>query len=178
METGALYFLLAVIGAGSVSLGSYLIFLRGGDRRSQRGVAWFAIKAGMRHLPMMLLVGAAFWYSIVLTVLAAYLPEGALQTVGVAAGFVLILTTVVLMLVWAYRPPRRLLPRWYLAELDQAPQPGGSKRHRVVTALMIWVAVIFLVGAYAAYRLDAPWYLWAVTAVIGAALFAGYVVRD
>jgi hypothetical protein len=63
METEAIYLLSAFILAGSLSLWSYLSFWRGADRASQNRVAWFSIRSGMRHLPVMLLVGAAFWYS-------------------------------------------------------------------------------------------------------------------
>ena len=63
METEAIYLLWAFILEGSLSLWLYLNFRRGADRPSQRRAAAFFIKLEIRHLPVMLLVGAAFWYS-------------------------------------------------------------------------------------------------------------------
>lgn len=170
-----MYLLLVFIGAGTLSLWSYLRFRRGADRAAQRRVASFSIKSGMRHLPVMLAVGAAFWYSIAVAVLAAFLPEG-LQAFAIPVVILLVFTAVVLMVVWTYRPPRRLLPTWYQAELDQAPKPPGRKRSRAFTAGMLWLAMAFLGGAYAAYRVEAPSYLWAAAGVVGGAFFVGSVV--
>ncbi|MGN9775473.1 hypothetical protein ACTMS0_06820 [Micromonospora sp. H33] len=178
MEREAIYLLWAFILAGSLSLWLYLSFRHGAERPSQRRAATFFIKSGIRHLPVMLLVGAAFWYSIAVAALSTFLPEGPLQTVAMAAGLLLVLTTGVLALVWAYRPPRRVLPEWYRAELDRAPKPHGGKLSRAWNAAMMWIGVTCLAGAYAAYRLDAPWFLIGVAAVVGAGFFAGYVVRD
>ncbi|MFC4020350.1 hypothetical protein ACFOW4_20730 [Micromonospora sp. GCM10011542] len=43
---------------------------------------------------------------------------------------------------------------------------------------MMWIGIVFLVGAYAAYRLDSSWFLVGVAAVVGTGFFAGYVIRD
>jgi hypothetical protein len=164
--------------AGSASLWSYVRFRRGADSPAQRRVARFAIKTGIRHLPVMLVVGAAFWYSILLVALASFLPEGALRNVASGAGLLLVLATMVLLLVWTYRPPRRLLPQWYVDELAQAPAPPGTTRTRLASSVLLVVAALFLVGAYAAYRLDAPPWVWIATAAAGALALAGYVMRD
>jgi hypothetical protein len=178
METEAIYLLLAFFCAGTLSLWSYLSFRRGADRPSQRAVASFAIRSGMRHLPVMQVAGAAFWYSIVLAALTAYLPEGPIQTFGMGAGLLLVLTTVVLMVVWAYRPPRWLIPDWFRSDFDAAGKLSGTRWSRFLNQVMLWLATAFICGAYAAHRLDAPWYVQGAIAVVGGVFFVGYVVRD
>jgi hypothetical protein len=146
--------------AGSLSLLSYVSFWRGAGSVFQQRVASFAIRSGMRHLPVMLAMGAAFWYASVLAALSTYLPKSPLRTVAMAAGLLLVLITMVLFVVWAYRPPRRLLPPWYQAELDQAAEPRKTKLARVFSSVMLWLAAGFLASAYAAFRLEAPLFLW------------------
>ena len=178
MERDAVYVLLVFMAAGSLSLLSYVSFWRGAGSAFQRRVASFAIRSGMRHLPVMQAVGAAFWYAIVLAALTTYLPESPLRTVAMAAGLLLVLTTVVLFVVWAYRPPRRLLPSWYQAELGQAPRPRKTKPARVFNSAMLWLSAGFLASAYAAFRLEAPWFLWIAGTAVGATFFVAYVIRD
>jgi hypothetical protein len=178
MEQDAAYVLLVFMMAGSLSLWSYVSFWRGADNAFQRRVASFAIRSGMRHLPVMQALGAAFWYSIALAALTIYLPESPLSTVAMAAGLLLVLITVVLFVVWAYRPPRRLLPQWYQAELDQAPRPRKTKPSRVFNIATLWLSAIFLASAYAAFRLEAPWFLWIAGVAVGATFLVAYVMHE
>ncbi|PWR12803.1 hypothetical protein DKT69_22875 [Micromonospora sicca] len=130
MEREAIYVLSALVLAGSLTLWLYLSFRRGGGRPSQRRAAAFFLKSGFRHLPAILLVAAAFWYSIALAALSAFLPEGPIQTVAIAAGLLLVLTCGVLMVAWAYRPPQWVYPAWYRAELGQVPKSPRSRGSR------------------------------------------------
>jgi hypothetical protein len=176
VDLKAVYYLAGPILLGSLTLWRYVTFRRGADRPSARRLAQLCIEWDVRNLPAGLLAGAVFWYSCVLAALTAFLPEGPLQSAAIPVGLLLVLIAVVLVIVWAYRPPRWVLPAWYRAELAQVPKAAGRRRSRALGVAMMWIGGLLLGGAYLAYRLHWDWPVIVAAAIVGAAFMTGYVM--
>lgn len=149
MNSGAL--LAAGVIAGTASLVAYVSFWHGENRPSEQWVARMAMKLGAPNLPVLLLSFAVFWYANAVLVASTYLDGPAFTVVG-TLGLTTALGSIVLSLVWSYRAPRRLLPTWYQDQVDAKAPKKGSRRSRVVTSLLLWLAVGLLLGAYGTFR--------------------------
>jgi hypothetical protein len=169
------WLVIALAGAGTITLAGYLRFRWGAARRSEQNVARFASLAGAPTLPLQLLPGSWFWFAAAISMAFAQV-DGRWALWAAAAFGVAALGSAGLGLVWAINPPAWVVPDWYrdVVEDHIARRSRIPLRKRLLGVLTLATSIAVGGVALLAFRFDnSP--LAAVLTPVAFVLFARWV---